>query len=158
MWRDQRNIRMPPLICCDPAACQPADCVVSEPWAEKPSYIPKPFQCPTIIIQIVHYSPHLFYLHTTAVMPLRHGGLYAADRLGSMLLFNGERGKKEGEVEGLPQSHFMHLLTLGAQVNSSCGLKWSSVEKWICVEIAERTLASSFLGQHAKRLEKLGHS
>lgn len=81
--------------------------------------------------------------------------------VGTMLLFNTKRWLRKEQKEcyrHISLIYFIRHLSWSTKVNRSCGVKSSAAEKWIYVEIARRTLASSILGQHAKRLEKLGHS
>lgn len=107
----------------------------------------------TFIIHLLHYPPQ------PCTFPMQP---WCGDPgVSNMLVFNRKRGKKDKEGEAPHQCHFINVFSLEAQrakVSRSCGLKSSTAEKWICVEIAKRTLASSILGQHAKLLEKLGHS
>lgn len=77
-----------------------------------------------------------------------------------MLSLDNKRGKTGERLErgsNLVVSFIISLEAQRTQMKESCRLKWSVAKKWICVEIARRTLASSISGQYAKRLETHGH-
>lgn len=76
-------------------------------------------------------------------------GKFAGRRTEQLLNKKRAEEDKEGEVPSV---------SLEAGRTTVIGDLPSTAEKWICVEIAKRTLASSILGQHVKRLEKLTHA
>lgn len=109
-----------------------------------------------------HHMAHSHIYYSSPSLPTTAVYLHSPDAvtLGWALCCSSfrKKGKKDEEGEATPRCHSIHLLSQRTKANRSRGLKSTTAEKWICAEIAERTLASSILGQHAKRLEKLGRS